>query len=296
MNNKYVGSSFYPSTSAMSPPPPPPPPPIVSLCMLFCFLFCVWLKIHHFEQCPTPPNDNHLQIQTNVLLSQFVNIPFCGSWHFVSLQFLAALPRALPTLCARLVTGCLVTWWPTAVYLATASATRALVNAPVTAVVPGSKKTPTLFVWKVRRRSKRERRKYTVTLERSKKKKKIFFNGEGWINKEEEKEKKKKRKKKKKRVFGDVVTYSCLPGYSLSNSGTGQRTCDSSGAWVADDTDPYCATGEKESKKRERGGRGEGGAGWGGWSEDRVEKRKEKKNEHERKDTTAPPPPNKNIK
>ncbi len=49
-------------------------------------------------------------------------------------------------------------------------------------------------------------------------------------------------------VFGDVVTYSCLPGYSLSNSGTGQRTCDSSGTWVTDNTDPVCEESEKENK------------------------------------------------
>ena len=137
---------------------PPPLPCIVSLCMLFCFLFCIWLKIHHIEQCPTHPDDNHLQNHTNVLLSQFVNIPFWGSWHFFSLQFLAALPRALTTLCARLMTGCLVTWWPTAVYLATStSASRALVNAPVTAVVPGSPTTPTLIAQQVRRKVRRER-------------------------------------------------------------------------------------------------------------------------------------------
>ena len=48
--------------------------------------------------------------------------------------------------------------------------------------------------------------------------------------------------------YGDVVTYSCLPGYSLSNSGTGQRTCDISGTWVTDNTDPVCEESEKENK------------------------------------------------
>ena len=53
-------------------------------------------------------------------------------------------------------------------------------------------------------------------------------------------------------VFGDVVTYSCLPGYSLSNSGTGQRTCDSSGTWVKEDASPVCVEGEKkEANERE---------------------------------------------
>ena len=78
-------------------------------------------------------------------------------------------------------------------------------------------------------------------------------------------------------VFGDVVTYSCLPGYfDLTESGTGQRTCDTRGTWVTDDTDPYCEIGEKESKKRERGG-------VRGWGADRIEK-KRKKTKHERKD------------
>ena len=53
-------------------------------------------------------------------------------------------------------------------------------------------------------------------------------------------------------VFGDVVAYSCLPGYSLSNSGTGQRSCDSSGTWVKEDADPVCVQGEKkEANERE---------------------------------------------
>ena len=60
-------------------------------------------------------------------------------------------------------------------------------------------------------------------------------------------------------VFGDVVTYSCLPGYfDLTESGTGQRTCDSSGTWVTDNTDPVCEESEKENKTesdRERGGK-----------------------------------------
>ena len=57
--------------------------------------------------------------------------------------------------------------------------------------------------------------------------------------------------------YGDVVTYSCLPGYSLSNSGTGQRTCDSSGTWVTDNTDPVCEDSEKENKTQSvrKGGR-----------------------------------------
>ena len=48
--------------------------------------------------------------------------------------------------------------------------------------------------------------------------------------------------------YGDVVNYSCLPGYSLSNSGTGQRTCDISGTWVTDNTDPVCEESEKENE------------------------------------------------
>ena len=104
------------------PPPPIPHPPtpsppssnfIVSLYMSFCFLFCIWLKIHHFEQCPTPPNDSWWR----------------GVWWRGDLQ--------------------LSTWL-------CASATRALVNAPVTAVVPGSPTTPTLFVKKVRRKIKQK--------------------------------------------------------------------------------------------------------------------------------------------
>ena len=59
-------------------------------------------------------------------------------------------------------------------------------------------------------------------------------------------------------VSGDVVTYSCLPGYSLSNSGTGQRTCDSSGTWVTGNTDPVCEESKKENKteceKEKKGG------------------------------------------
>ena len=47
-------------------------------------------------------------------------------------------------------------------------------------------------------------------------------------------------------VYGDVVTYSCLTGYILTNQGTGQRTCDSSGIWVTDNTDPVCEQGERE--------------------------------------------------
>ena len=52
--------------------------------------------------------------------------------------------------------------------------------------------------------------------------------------------------------YGDVVTYSCLPGYSLSNSGTGQRTCDSSGTWVKEDADLVCVEGEKKKQTREK--------------------------------------------
>ena len=81
-----------------------------------------------------------------------------SSRYNILIQFPAALPRALPTLCARLVTGCTVTWWPTAVYLATSSPTRALDNTPVTAVVSGSKTTPALFVSRVRRRNEERQR------------------------------------------------------------------------------------------------------------------------------------------
>ena len=43
-------------------------------------------------------------------------------------------------------------------------------------------------------------------------------------------------------IAGDVVTYTCVAGYSQSGGGTGRRTCSSQGFWETSgqEPDPIC--------------------------------------------------------